>query len=1210
MHHPGEQVGYLVIARPAGESRANLAFGAVTVTQHDAATWHSVFFDKPYARPVVMMGPPSFADARPVNVRLRNVTHAGFEFQLDDWGLGDGAHLGETLSYVVMEEGVYEIGGLRWDATRISSVTQMPSVQTFGEPFAAPPIVLTQVATTNETSPVTRRVSNITATGFTLKLDEAEAADGTHAAEEVHYLAIESGKARFASNKILFEIAATTASVNSDFARIDFSTNFAAPFFLADLQTANDTEPATLRQRLLTVDGVDVKVEEETSAAAETTHGNESVGFLVVAGAVDTDEDGLPDDWELAHGLDPANPNDAGIDGDGDGFNAVMEFQFGTDPSVPDTAGIITVVASVPMAFEKEGAPARFRIERTGGVVPATIRFSIGGAATPPGQTGADYRTTAVDGTVLTGSVELPFNAASVDVLIDPLADNVHEYPEVATLTVSAGENYSVGAAAADSILIADAGDTPANELLFAAFLTAQSGAETFASGVATLYLNGPKNRARINLSFSGLTANQTNAYIRYGVPAGVGPELRPTLPIGQVVNEPWNIVPTGGIAGQDIIDGLFQIANKFVYINIGTGNYPAGEIRGIWSRQTGSSTFTPPGEPPPIEPLSGDALTREVARFLTQATFGPTRSEIDELVGSITTNHGGDRIAAFNAWIDAQLALDQTKLLDYTLAADAEEWVLRGADPSNFGQGNEPAQHNRRRGWWLIAARAHDQLRQRMAFALSEIFVVSELENVLRTRHYGLANYYDQLASFADGRYRDLLETVSRSPIMGKYLSHLKNQKAIVDPGTGQILVSPDENYAREIMQLFSIGLVHRHPDGTLKLGADGLPMATYTNEDITEMARVFTGWSFSKGHGPASAGYPVEDNTDFNRGNGPQYFQASWLNPMKNFAAYHDTDSKTVLGTTIPAGLGGGADLDAALDILSNHPNVAPFFSRLLIQRLVTSNPSTGYVHRVAQKFENNGAGVRGDLKAVLKAILLDYEARSLEITANVGYGKQKEPIIRYLQLLRAFDAQSHIALTRLSPSGYPAAQLNNFPSGTTLLRFPRTDEELAQTPLRAPSVFNWFLPDFNPGGPIAAAGLVAPEMQLTTETTLVEAINYHETISFDANGQNVNPLIGATDPDEENVRLVRTSLISIFDAEMAAGKTVPEAVTTLVDHLDLLLMAGNLKARYADALTPNPRSIIIDAVSSMSVANTDARVKEALYLVVSSPEYIHQK
>jgi hypothetical protein len=274
------------------------------------------------------------------------------------------------------------------------------------------------------------------------------------------------------------------------------------------------------------------------------------------------------------------------------------------------------------------------------------------------------------------------------------------------------------------------------------------------------------------------------------------------------------------------------------------------------------------------------------------------------------------------------------------------------------------------------------------------------------------------------------------------------------------------------------------------------------------------------------------------------------------------------------------------------------------------VTSNPSTGYVHRVAQKFENNGAGVRGDLKAVLKAILLDYEARSLEITANVGYGKQKEPIIRYLQLLRAFDAQSHIALTRLSPSGYPAAQLNNFPSGTTLLRFPRTDEELAQTPLRAPSVFNWFLPDFNPGGPIAAAGLVAPEMQLTTETTLVEAINYHETISFDANGQNVNPLIGATDPDEENVRLVRTSLISIFDAEMAAGKTVPEAVTTLVDHLDLLLMAGNLKARYAGALTPNPRSIIIDAVSSMSVANTDARVKEALYLVVSSPEYIHQK
>ncbi len=372
-----------------------------------------------------------------------------------------------------------------------------------------------------------------------------------------------------------------------------------------------------------------------------------------------------------------------------------------------------------------------------------------------------------------------------------------------------------------------------------------------------------------------------------------------------------------------------------------------------------------------------------------------------------------------------------------------------------------------------------------------------------------------------------------------------------------------------------------------------------------------MFTGWSFSKKHGSAGSGYPVEDNTNFFQGNGPAYYQASWTNPLKNFAAYHDTAAKTVLGSNIAAGLNGQQDLTAALDIIFNHPNVGPFISRLLIQRLVTSNPSSSYVYRVAQKFEDNGSGVRGNLKAVVKAILTDYEARSLDVIDNVGYGKQKEPILRYVQLIRALGGASGLPLSTLSSHGYPAAQYDNFPSGTTLYRYPDTDATLGQTPQAAPSVFNWFLPDFNPGGHIGAAGLVAPELQLSTETSVVRVINYHYTLTNLDNGQGVNPLVGATDTLVDNVILNRTNFVQLYDAEITAGKTVAQASTTVLDQLDLLLSAGHLKARYASAATPNPRSIILDTVSTLTGTPTSAaRVKELLYLLVSSPEYIHQK
>ncbi|MEZ0385566.1 MAG: DUF1800 family protein [Verrucomicrobium sp.] len=1210
VNHGAEDVGYLVFSESTGELRSKLDLVEVTQSQTNSTTWFTETFARSYTNPVVVFGPATQNGGDPVRVRVRNVTSTGLQWQFDEWDSADGTHGTETVHYLVAEEGTYLIGGLRWQFGRTTGVTQAVAAKTFAEAFPLAPVVLGQVVTTNEASAVVARLSGITASGFSVRLQEEEAANQTHAGEGVHFVAIEKGSGRIVTSQFVVEAAATAASVTSTFSAVNFARKLADPFVIADSQTLNEVDPVVVRQRSLAPSKVDLRVQEETSANAETTHAGESIGYLTVSGALDLDEDGLPDAWETSVGLNPANAADATLDGDGDGITNLNEYAYGTHPGTFDSGGVVTVAATVSEGYEKEGIPARITVSRTGGTVPVTVAYTLSGRATVPGSSGADYATTGSGGGTLSGTVTIGLNAASADVVFEPVADTAKEYPEDAILTVTPGASYTLGGTTSTSIKLNDATAIPANEELFVAFLGRQGAAQTYASGFATLYLNGPRNAARVNLSFSGLTSNQTNAYIRYGVTSGVGPELRPTLPIGQVTNETWTIVPVGALTGQNIVDALYQAGGKWVYLNIGTGSYPGGEITGIAARQTGSSTFTPPPVAPAIPALTGDALSRDVARFLTQATFGPTKAEIDALVNQVTTTHSGNRIAAYEAWINAQLALDATSLLAYTEAADTHEWTLRGSSPTNFTNNDEPRHNNRRRGWWTIATKAHDQLRQRLGFALSEVFVTSDELNIVRTKHYGLANYYDLLTQGADGSYRTLLENVSKSPIMGKYLSHLQNQKAILD-GNGNVLVSPDENYAREILQLFSIGLVHRHLDGSLKLGPDGLPIQTYSNDDITNLARVFTGWSFSKKHGTAAQGYPVVDNTAFGQGNGPAYFQASWTNPLKNFAAYHDTAAKTVLGSNIAAGLNGQQDLTAALNIIAAHPNVAPFISHLLIQRLVTSNPSAGYVYRVAQKFENNGSGVRGDLKAVVKAILLDYEARSLDVVGNVGYGKPKEPIIRYTHLLRALGAYSDLPLSTLSSHGYPAAQLNNFPAGATLLRYHNTDTRLGQTPQSAPSVFNWFLPGFSPGGALAAAGLVAPELQLSTETSVIQAINYHYTVAQVNNGQNVDPLVGATVALDDNVRLDRSAYETLYDAEITAGKTVPQALTTVLDQFDLVLTSGNLKARYATAPAPNPRSIIIDSGASLAAGTATAvRVKELLYLLITSPEFLTQK
>ncbi|MCX6856500.1 MAG: DUF1800 family protein [Verrucomicrobia bacterium] len=492
--------------------------------------------------------------------------------------------------------------------------------------------------------------------------------------------------------------------------------------------------------------------------------------------------------------------------------------------------------------------------------------------------------------------------------------------------------------------------------------------------------------------------------------------------------------------------------------------------------------------------------------------------------------------------------------------------------------------------------------------------------------------------------------------------MAHLKNQKAVFtdtnangiqDPGE-ETTLSPDENYAREIMQLFSIGLLELHYDGSLKLATNGQPIATYTNDTIKELSRVFTGWSFSKKINSAALGYvPALDETNFFGNSGSEFFETPFENPMKIYSAYHDQGAKSVLGTVLPAYTGSATDtaardayaeteLDTTLNTLFNHPNISPFLCRLLIQRLVTSNPSRGYLYRVGLAFANDGTGVRGNLKAVVNAILLDYEARTMtnvdpqivnSITSvNVSYGKVKEPLLRYVQVLRSLGARSQLPVGDLSAYGYPAGQLNNLGTAPTRYRYPATVLDLGQQPHNMPSVFNWYLPSYTPGGRVASAGLVAPELQIMSENLVVRAINYHRTIDYSAvfdstaavlpAGQGVSGLLGDTNTALDNVFIdLGTITANYISQRTTIGTGVGAEVTAatyLVDRFDALLCSGSLKAKYPyTAGATDPRSIMIDQLATITVAappinlaTATARVRAALYLVTSSPEFIVQK
>ncbi len=1012
----------------------------------------------------------------------------------------------------------------------------------------------------------------------------------------------------------------------------------------------------------------------------------------------DSDADGVSD-WAERHlGTDPeqafsANNASGGTASDGDTLRSLLSLSF-------------EAVAGEEEALEKEAKPARLRLTRGQGLMRLTLPWQKlphpntrrGTASTQ------DYTLSVVTpgGSVTglaNGHLVFPAGASSLDILVHPVADSLPEVPEALRLSLisSAATPYPAPVEATATIVDADPADD-GNAQLFVAYLGRESGAVTSASGVATARVSGDRRSAILSLTFSNLSSPQNTAYLR----VGTDQELQ-NLGVGQITGQVWQIRAAQTlITDQAMLDALFR---GDLYVSVTTAQYSGGEIRGNLQPASGSVADPPT---PPAPPAYGDtafpnlaasgvennpALDRDIVRFLTQATFGPTEESIQELRDLIAAN-GNDLLAGYGAWIDRQQNLALTpspSLLKLVQAADVEEFILRGNRPStfnadpqfnggaqvwnntsrtwntnnNFRNNNHPNFNNRRREWWTLILQSRDQLRQRVAFALSQIFVISDDDTVVRNFHYGASRYWDQLAEGAFGNYRAVLEGVAYSPQMGNYLSHLKNSKAAGN-------ISPDENFAREIMQLFTIGLVLRHPDGSLKLGPDGLPIATYDQDDISELARVFTGLSFSKAHSGGTGA--LVDNNNFYAGNGNRYWQGSWLNPMRFFPDHHDYEEKRLFtgkvgervipARALPYNQNKAInDLNAALVSLAGnpnnanyngHPNTPVFVSRLLIQRFTTSNPSAGYLHRVATRFRET----KGDLAQVIRAILLDYEARSLTHADGVsGHGKLKEPILHFAASLRALQSYTGAPLANLSTltvpftaaqspvtTPYETAELNKFPAGAVRFRFPDTTANLAQTPQSAPSVFNWFLPDYVLPGPLATAGLVAPEFQVLTESNLVAIINFHYQFQFatlppaanagrglnrffnlsgyrNASGVQLSvPAYGINAGYFVNAQF-NPSLQSPVDIETRAPHLLPEfaplttlytetynasigdapnptvaqrqtahlaALTATADRLDLLLAAGALKTRFGSAAAPNPRTVILANVSQITNNN----------------------
>lgn len=592
------------------------------------------------------------------------------------------------------------------------------------------------------------------------------------------------------------------------------------------------------------------------------------------------------------------------------------------------------------------------------------------------------------------------------------------------------------------------------------------------------------------------------------------------------LASSPTAIIDRG--VGPKAFDGLDTVPGQ-------SGVFWGGALRLVW----------------PAAAVEPSPAVQAASRFLMQASFGPRPGEAEQLAASTPAR-----------WIDQQRALPVNA--DFVNHIQAK--YNQGADFRPNGP-----KYNQRwlpQRFWETAANSPDQLRKRTAWALHHQLMVSLTASDLYHHSRAYAQYLDSLNRNALGNYRQLLEEVSLSPVMGIFLSHIRNRKE--DPATGRL---PDENFARELMQLFAIGLYELNPDGTLKRGSNGQPIETYNNADVMALAKVFTGWSW---------GFPDNQLTEQNfRWRGPDYKVSPDplidLQPMKAYPGQSSTASVTLFAgkpqqVNIPGSASPQQRLKLALDALFQHPNVGPFVAQQLIQRFVSSNPSPAYVQRVAAVFANNGRGVRGDLGATVRALLLDAEASGQPSAGSIGAApsssgpaKLREPVLRIAHWMRAFQATS--------------------PSGDFQMTYEL--DSLSQPVYYAPSVFGYFRPGYTPAGtPIAKAGKVAPEFQIVNESTVANWVNRAEAMAGGGIGWN------------------GTGADVVVDYSPLVAKLNSGNANQLVQELNLRLFAGRMSPALQAAVAH-----AMGGVGGSDAASQLNRARIAVFVAMSSPEFTVQ-
>lgn len=543
-------------------------------------------------------------------------------------------------------------------------------------------------------------------------------------------------------------------------------------------------------------------------------------------------------------------------------------------------------------------------------------------------------------------------------------------------------------------------------------------------------------------------------------------------------------------------------------------------------------------------------------ARFLGQASIGATYEEIEYLTQLGIEN-----------WIDQQMEMPASSYVEKGLSLYEEvNQMIQTVHPNE--RMDRPGELT---SFSLYNSLLNDDdvLRNKMAFSMLQLLVVSRSSIKLKDQLLGHMSYYDLLYKGAFGNYRDLIEDVSLHLMMGYYLSHFQNEKG--DPSVGTL---PDENFAREIMQLFTIGLHELNIDGTYKLDGNGERIPTYSITDVQELAKVFTGLSGGAWNligFPDLAGEPLVFNRSLNR--------YDITVPMAMYNEYHDQGEKVLVdGTVLAAGQEGMNDIQDALDVLFNHPNVGPFIATRMIQQMVKSNPTPAYVKRVALTFNNNGSGVRGDLAAVVKAILLDPEARDCIWLNDAKNGRLKQPIERLVQLFKAFDITS--------------------PSGRVWFNDPDIIREpLGQSFMSAPSVFNFFTPFYAEDKFVEPNDMVSPEFQILHAVTVINYINGIEDAIKD------RPFRNRTGVNNNNPRLNYNNQDDpVFDFSEELSVLQSDGLDGLLNRLNILLCQGQM--------SDSTQSIIQGALQQMidegSFSAQDI-VDTAIYFIIVSPDYI---